>query len=153
MKWLKIDLYIGKFYQVKLACIIFASDDCDKDIKLILSESLANPLILIHWIRWTGLITVPWRGRVLPGTWGKWVTRERQRGRPSPPDKERDKQSNPSQEGGIMEQEEEAKKSQSWRRGPSVHRVSIVEGPLSMYKNVINLFNDVDIDVMFVSGE
>jgi hypothetical protein len=34
-------------------------------------------------------------------------------GGPGPPDKERDKQSNPSKEGGSMEQEEEGKKSQA----------------------------------------
>ncbi len=33
-------------------------------------------------------------------------------GGPCPPDKEQDKQSNPSKEGGNMEQEEEGKKSQ-----------------------------------------
>jgi hypothetical protein len=38
-----------------------------------------------------------------------------------------------------MEQEYEGKKSQVWRRGPSVHRVSILKGPLSMYSNVIRL--------------
>jgi hypothetical protein len=38
-----------------------------------------------------------------------------------------------------MEQEDEGKKSQAWRRGPSVHRVSILKGPLSMYSNVIRL--------------
>jgi hypothetical protein len=35
------------------------------------------------------------------------------KGGPGPPDKERDKQSNPSKEGGNMEQEEEGKKSQA----------------------------------------
>ncbi len=34
-------------------------------------------------------------------------------GGPGPPDKERDKQSNPSKEGGNMDQEEEEKKSQA----------------------------------------
>jgi hypothetical protein len=34
-------------------------------------------------------------------------------GGPGPPDKEQDKQSNPSKEGGNMEQEEEGKKSQA----------------------------------------
>ncbi len=38
-----------------------------------------------------------------------------------------------------MEQEEEGKKSQACRRGPSVHRMSILFGPLSMYLNVIGL--------------
>jgi hypothetical protein len=57
----------------------------------------------------------------------------------APPDKGRDKQSNHGKEWGNMEQEEERKKSQAWRRGPSVHRVSILKGPLSMYFNVISL--------------
>jgi hypothetical protein len=38
-----------------------------------------------------------------------------------------------------MEEEEEGKKSQAWRRGPSVYRVSILKGPLSMYLDVIRL--------------
>jgi hypothetical protein len=61
------------------------------------------------------------------------------KGGPGLPDKGRDKQSNPSKEGGNMEQEEEGKKSQAGQRGPSVHRVSIVKKPLSMYLNVIKL--------------
>jgi hypothetical protein len=52
------------------------------------------------------------RGRVLPETWGKWgQPRGRGGGRARPPDKERDKRSSPSKEGGNMEQEEEGKKS------------------------------------------
>ncbi len=35
------------------------------------------------------------------------------RGGPGPPDQEQDKQSNPSKEGGNMEQEEEGTKSQA----------------------------------------
>ncbi len=42
---------------------------------------------------------------VSPGEGGK--------GGPGPPEKERDKQSNPIKEGGNMEQEEEGKKSQA----------------------------------------
>ncbi len=84
------------------------------------------------------------RGRVLPGTWGKWGQPEgRGWGRARPQDKERDKQSNPSKEGGNMEQEEEGKKSPAWQRGPSMHRVSIVKKPLSMYSNVNWVINNV----------
>jgi hypothetical protein len=50
-------------------------------------------------------------------------------GGPGPPDKKQDKQSSPSKEEGNMEQEEEGKKSQAGRRGPSMHRVSILKGP------------------------
>ncbi len=47
----------------------------------------------------------PEGNRVSPGEGGE--------GGPGPPDKERDKQSTPSKEGGNMEQEEEGKKSQA----------------------------------------
>ncbi len=46
-----------------------------------------------------------------------------------------DNQSTPSMEGGNMEKEEEEKKSQAFRRGTSVHRVSIFKGPLSICSN------------------
>ncbi len=61
------------------------------------------------------------------------------KGGPGPPGKELDKQSNSSKEGGNMEQEEEGKKSQAWRRGPSMHRVSIIKRSWSMYLNVSRL--------------
>ncbi len=47
----------------------------------------------------------PERNGVSPGGRGE--------GGPGPPEKELDKQSNPSKEGGNMEQEEEGKKSQA----------------------------------------
>jgi hypothetical protein len=94
-------------------------------------------------------------GRALPclGPEGNGVSPwEGGKGGPGPPDKEQKKKSSRSKEGGIMEQEEDGKKSQAWQRGPSVHRVSIVKRPLSTYPYVINR-NNVDIDAMFVSGE
>ncbi len=60
-------------------------------------------------------------------------------GGPGPSDKKWDKQSTLSKEGCNMEQEEEGKKSRTWRRGPSAHRISILIGPLSMYWNIIRL--------------
>ncbi len=87
-------------------------------------------------------VTVPYEGvGCCQGPEGNGVSPgEEDEGGPGPPDKERDKQSIPSKEGGNMEQEEEGKKSQAWQRGSSVHRVSNIKGPLSMYLNIIKLF-------------
>jgi hypothetical protein len=52
-------------------------------------------------------------------------SREGGEGGPGPPNKEGDKLSTLSEEGGNMEQEEEGRKSQAWRRGTSMHRLSI----------------------------
>ncbi len=60
-------------------------------------------------------ITVPYGGvGCYLGPEGNGVSsREGGKGGPGPPDKKRDKQSNPRKEGGNMEQEEEGKKSQA----------------------------------------
>jgi hypothetical protein len=72
-------------------------------------------------------------------------------GGPGPPNKEGDKQSTPSKEGGNMEQEEKGRTGQAWWRGPSVHSVNVFK---KAFNNVIRCnIDDVKINVVFVLGE